>query len=193
MKKILLIGAGGHCKSCIDVLEQHGVYQIAGVIDKDRVNRETILGYPIIGTDQDLPDLRNEYEYALVTVGQIKTSVLKIKLFNRLVELGYKTPAIVSPLAYVSGHAKIGKGTIVMHHALINACASVGENCIINSKALVEHDARIGDHCHISTAAIINGGTEIKPSSFFGSNAVSKERVITSNEAFIKAGSLYKG
>lgn len=193
MKKILLIGAGGHSKSCIDVIEQHGIYQIAGIIDKDLKNGETVLGYPVIGTDQDLLDLRTEYEYALVTVGQIKTPVLKIKLFNRLVELGYKTPAIISPLAYVSSHAKIGKGTIVMHHALINACASIGENCIINSKALIEHDARVGDHCHISTSAIINGGAEVKQGSFFGSNAVSKECVITSNEAFIKAGSLFKG
>ena len=193
MKKILLIGAGGHCKSCIDVIEKQGIYRIAGIIDKDLMDRTTVLGYPIIGTDQDLSDLRSEYEYALVTVGQIKTPEVKIMLFNRLTELGYNTPTIVSPLAYVSSHAQIGLGTIVMHHALINACASVGENCIINSKALIEHDARVGDHCHISTAAIINGGAEIKQGSFFGSNAVSKECVITSNEAFIKAGSLFKG
>ena len=193
MKDILLIGAGGHCKSCIDVIEQQGIYRIAGIIDKDLLNRTTILGYPIIGTDQDLSDLRSKYEYALITVGQIKTPEVKIMLFNRLVELGYNTPTIISPLAYVSSHAKIGLGTIVMHHALINACAIVGENCIINSKALIEHDARIGDHCHISTAAIINGGTEVKQGSFFGSNAVSIESVITLNEDFIKAGSLFKG
>ncbi|MBD3768262.1 MAG: acetyltransferase, partial [Gammaproteobacteria bacterium] len=29
MKQLLLIGAGGHCKACIDVIEQIGDWQIA--------------------------------------------------------------------------------------------------------------------------------------------------------------------
>jgi len=31
--KILLIGGGGHCKSCIDVIEQECKFQIAGIAD----------------------------------------------------------------------------------------------------------------------------------------------------------------
>lgn len=34
--EILLIGAGGHCPSCIDVIEQEGRFSIAGVVDKVR-------------------------------------------------------------------------------------------------------------------------------------------------------------
>jgi sugar O-acyltransferase (sialic acid O-acetyltransferase NeuD family) len=192
MKKILLIGAGGHCKSCIDVVEQQGLYQIAGIIDKNLANESTVLGYPIIGTDEDLVDLRQEYEYAFVTVGQIKTPELKIKLFNRLTELGYKTPSIISPLAYVSKHAQVGRGTIVMHHALINAGADIGENCIINSKALVEHDALVGNHCHISTGAVINGNVKVSDNSFVGSQATTKQGVVILEKSFIKAGSVVK-
>ena len=32
--ELLLIGAGGHCRSCIDVIEQEGRFRIAGVVDK---------------------------------------------------------------------------------------------------------------------------------------------------------------
>ena len=192
MNKILLIGAGGHCKSCIDVIEQQGLYQIAGIIDKDITNETTILGYPVIGTDEDLDDLRQVYEYAFVTVGQIKRPELKVKLFNRLTELGYSTPTIISPLAYVSRHAQIGRGTIVMHHALINAGADIGENCIINSKALVEHDAQVGNHCHISTGAVINGNVKVSDNSFIGSQATTKQGVVILEKSFIKAGSVVK-
>jgi acetyltransferase-like isoleucine patch superfamily enzyme len=69
----------------------------------------------------------------------------------------------------------------------------VGAHCIINTKALVEHDVVIEDFCHISTAAVINGGTVVKSGTFFGSNAVSKEQIKTDEEAFIKAGSVFKG
>ena len=35
MDKILLIGAGGHARSCIDVIETVGQFRIAGLIEKD--------------------------------------------------------------------------------------------------------------------------------------------------------------
>ena len=62
MKKILLIGGGGHCKSCIDVIEQDGTYEIAGIIDVEEKVGENILGYPIIGTDNDLEKLSTEFD-----------------------------------------------------------------------------------------------------------------------------------
>jgi sugar O-acyltransferase (sialic acid O-acetyltransferase NeuD family) len=155
--KIILVGAGGHCRSCIDVIEREGRFDIAGVVDCPDFVGENVLGYPLLGRDEDLPALREKCQYALVTVGQIKTPEIRMRLFQQLQSLAFELPAIISPGAYVSRHARVGAGTIVMHDALINAGASVGENCIINSKALIEHDATVGSHCHISTGAIVNG------------------------------------
>jgi sugar O-acyltransferase (sialic acid O-acetyltransferase NeuD family) len=189
-EKILLVGGGGHCKSAIDVIEREGKYNIAGIIDiKENVGK-LILGYKIIGCDDDLQKLRKQYKNALVTVGHIKTNKTRIKLFKLLKKYQYILPVIISPLAYVSKYANIKEGTIIMHHALVNANACVGVNCIINTKALVEHDAIIGDHCHIATAAIVNGGVKIKENTFFGSNATSKQLSII--KGFIKAGSVVK-
>jgi sugar O-acyltransferase (sialic acid O-acetyltransferase NeuD family) len=196
MKKpqIILIGAGGHCRSCVDVIEMDGRFVIAGVVDRpDSANKTTVLGYPVLGTDDDLSNLRKKYDFALVTVGQIKAPTARIQLFERLQVLGFELPVIVSPRAYVSRHAKVGAGTIVMHDALINAGASVGENCIINSKALIEHDAIVGSHCHISTGAIINGGVAVGSGTFFGSNAVSVHGISIQAGSFIPAGSLARG
>ncbi|PIP98576.1 MAG: acetyltransferase [Shewanella sp. CG18_big_fil_WC_8_21_14_2_50_42_11] len=192
MNQILLIGAGGHCKACIDVIEQIGEWQIAGIVDRKDSGVTEVLGYPVVGCDDDLAELRKQYEYAFVTVGQIRSAELKMKLFNRLKALGFKQPSLVSPLAYVSKHAQIGEGTIVMHHALINSAAQVDDNCIINTKALIEHDAIIEDHCHISTGAIINGGVVVGEQSFIGSHATTKQTISIPPQSFIKAGSLVK-
>ena len=89
MKKILLIGGGHHCKSCIDVIEQQGVYEIAGIIDKPSDLGKKVLDYTIIGSDDDLPNLRNEFDYAFVTIGQIRTADLKIKLYNMLKKIDF--------------------------------------------------------------------------------------------------------
>ncbi len=187
-QKIILIGGGGHCKSCIDVIEQQGVYQIAGIVDLPGKLHQKILDYEIIATDDDLPDLVKEYENFLITLGQIKSPDKRIRLFKTLKESGAKLPVIISPLAYASKHAQIGDGTIIMHHALINAGAKIGSNCIINTKALIEHDAIIGDHCHIATGAIINGGTVISPRTFIGSNAMAKEYIEIGEQTVIGGG-----
>jgi sugar O-acyltransferase (sialic acid O-acetyltransferase NeuD family) len=187
-EKIILIGGGGHCKSCIDVIEQEGKFQIAGIVDVPGKLHQKILGYEIIATDDDLPRLVNEYENILIILGQIKSPEKRINLFEKAKELGGRLPVIISPLAYVSKHARIEEGTIVMHHILINVDAQIGRNCIINNKAMVEHDAVIGDHCHIATGAIINGGVKVGPGTFFGSNAVTREYIEIGENAVIGCG-----
>lgn len=193
MGKLILLGGGGHCKSCIDVIEQEGNYEIAGILDKKESVGQKLLGYEYIGTDDDIGELVDEGYAFLITVGQINTASIRKKLFSLLRTSGARIATVISPRAYVSKHAKVSKGTIIMHDALVNANASIGENCIINSKALVEHDATIESFCHISTSAIVNGGVTIKEGTFFGSNAVSKEYVETDINDFIKAGSTFKG
>ncbi len=193
MKKLILIGGGGHAKSCIDVIEQEGKFSIVGILDKEERVGEKVLGYEIIGTDDDIKEYVELGWYFLITVGQVTSAQLRMKLFKKLKDAGAKIATVVSPRAYLSKHAKVGEGTVVMHDALINAGAEVAESCIINTKALIEHDAHIESFCHISTAAVINGGVRVSEGTFFGSNAVSKEYVSTQKNDFIKAGSIYKG
>ena len=174
---ILLIGAGGHALSCIDVLEQQGIYQIAGLIGMPNEINDQHLGYSVIGTDSYLSQLANIHQYALITVGQIKTPTHRLRLYQQAVKLGFHLPVIVSESAYVSPHASIGSGTIIMHGAIVNARARIGKNCIINSRALVEHDTTVEDNCHISTGTILNGNVHIGAGSFVGSGCVIKEGV----------------
>lgn len=192
MKNIIIIGAGGHSKVCIDVLEQIADWKIAGIVDYKKTKIKDILGYPIIGFDNDLKRLKKKYQYAFVGVGQIRSAEIRIKLFNQLIKLGYKLPCLISPNAYVSKHAKIGKGTIVMNNATVNADAKIGDNCIINSKSLIEHDVLIENHCHISTGATINGGVKVGAQSFVGSNATTKEKITIASKSFIKANTVVK-
>ncbi len=189
--EIILLGAGGHCRACIDVIEIENRYRIAGLVDRDEC--KSLAGYDQIGTDDQLGDLRQNYTWALITVGQIKTAEIRQRLFAMLKRLDFSIPVIKSPRAYVSRTATIGEGTIVMHDTIINAGANIGQNCIINTKALVEHDALVGDHCHISTGAIVNGHAEIGSGTFVGSNATCVNGATIPPNSFVKAGRLERG
>jgi len=185
MKKIILIGAGGHCVSCVDVIELQRKFKIVGLIDNKKKN--FLLNYKIIGNDKELKKFSRKIQYALITTGCIKNSKIRENLFKKISNYGFKFPVIISPLSYVSKHASIGEGTIVMHGSVINAGAKIGKNCIINSKSLIEHDVVIEDYCHISTRSTVNGGVIIKKNSFVGSCSVIKQNLKIGKNCFINA------
>ncbi len=193
-EKLILIGGGGHCKSCIDVIQAEDRFDIAGIVESAGYQLPVIgyqlLGYPVIGTDDDLEKLIPKYRNALITVGQIQHPGIRMKLFTRIVELGGQFPVIISPNAYVSKTAMIGAGTIVMHHAVVNTEAVIGMNCILNTGALAEHESSVGDHCHISTYAILNGQCHVGNRTFIGSRAVLSNNIEVADDIVVSAGSV---
>ena len=190
MKKrpIILVGGGGHCKSVIDVIEAENKYQIIGILDTHEKIGDKILGYEIIGTDESLSYLISKYQNYLVTVGQIKSAQLRIKLFKKIKDLGGKLPNIFSPHSYLSKNVKIGEGNIVMHHSIINANVHIKDNCIINNQALIEHDCKISSHVHISTKSTINGNCFIGEGSFIGSGSTIIQGIKIEENAVVGAG-----
>jgi N,N'-diacetyllegionaminate synthase len=191
-REIILIGAGGHAVSCIDVIESDGRFRIAGLVGLEEDLGQRICGYEVIASDNDLGKLASNYEYAIVTIGQIKSPKNRIYLYNLACSASFILPTIVSPEAYVSKYASIGAGTIVMHGATVNAKAILGENCIINSHSIIEHGVHIGDHCHISTGVILNGGTRVGSNSFIGSGTLSKEGVSVGENCIVNLGSVIR-
>jgi len=185
---LILIGAGGHARACIDAIEQEGIYRIAGLIGLAQEVGSRHFGYEVIATDAEIPELVEQYQFALITIGQIHSPEHRVRLYARAQDAGFTFPTVIAPTAYVSSHTTIGTGTMVMHGAIVNAGAQVGKNCIINSNSLIEHDAHVADHCHISTGAILNGNSSIGTGSFIGSGAVIKEGVSIGANSLIGMG-----
>ena len=190
MKPLLLIGGGGHCKSVIDVAESAG-YTILGILDMPEMVGTSVLGYPVLGTDDDIPQYVDKAEF-IITVGFIKNPAIRIKLYNRVKEAGGKLATIIASTAYVSKYATIGEGTVVMHHAFVNAGAKVGNNVILNTFTNVEHDAVIGDQCHISTGTMINGDCKVGANCFIGSQSVLANGITIGDDIIVGAGSLVR-
>jgi len=187
---IILLGGGGHCKSCIDVIEAEDRYRILGILDKAQKKGEIMAGYPVIGTDDDLPDLIKTCDHFHITVGHIQNPTVRIKLFNLLMSLGASLPVIISPYAVVSKNSHIGDGSIIMHQAVVNTEAQIGPNCILNTGALIEHESKVGAHTHISTYAILNGQCKVGDACFIGSRTVLANNTEVVSETLVSAGSV---
>ena len=190
MNPLLLIGSGGHCHACIDVIESERKHHIAGIVSPSRGENKDVMGYTIVGDDEDLPLLLKQIPNVLVTVGQIKSPNVRVRLFELLKSHGANFPVVKSPSSYLSNHASIGEGAILMHSCMVNARVEVGANCIINSQALIEHDVKIADHCHISTGAKLNGSVRIGRGTFVGSGSIIKQGINVGAQVVIGAGQL---
>lgn len=187
---LILFGAGGHARACIDVIESAGVYSIIGLVGRESELRSIHCGYEVIGRDDFLDDLFFQSENAFIGVGQILTPNPRIELYKKITKFGFKLPSIISPNAYVSPKSFIGQGSLIMHGAIVNAGAYIGNNCIINTRSLIEHDCCIEDHCHISTGAILNGGVTVGAGTFIGSSAVLREGITIGERLVISMGSV---
>ena len=187
-KNLILVGGGGHCKSVIDVAESAG-YAIMGVLDKPEELGKSVLSYKVIGTDDDIPAFVDKAEF-VITVGQIKTNMIRKKIARLIDDAGGKLATIIAQDAAVSKYAEIGEGTVIMHKCVVNAGAKIGKNCINNTMADIEHDAEIGDFCHVSTGVMVNGGAKVGCDVFIGSGSVVYNCVSVCSEATVAAGSV---
>ena len=120
-EKIVLIGGGGHCHS---VIEQENRYEIIGIVDTKENIGKKVLNYDVIACDDDLETIFETCKNAIITVGQIESNKIRVKIYNKLKQIGFNLPVIISPFAYVSKHSMIDEGTVVMHHANVK----VGKN-----------------------------------------------------------------
>tara|TARA_Y100000590_G_scaffold344944_1_gene394474 strand:- start:2742 stop:3320 length:579 start_codon:yes stop_codon:yes gene_type:complete len=189
-KKIIIIGAGGHAKSCIDVIENQGKYNIYGIIDKG--DKKKLLNYKILGNEKILPSIRKKIDYAFIAIGHLRDNSVRRKIQKLLKKYSFKLPIIVSKKAHISKNSKIGEGTIVMHNCLVNSCARIGKNCIINSGAVIEHDSIIEDNVHVSTNSTVNGSVLVGQNSFIGSGSVIKQNIRIKKNSIVQANSFVK-
>lgn len=193
MKPLLLIGCGGHARSLIELIESAAEWQIHGLVGLPQQVGSRVLGYPVIGCDDDLPALREQCPAAVLAIGQLPDPAPRQLLATDLDRLKFHCPTFISPHAVVSHHAHLGHGTILCHGVIVNAGAVIGDHCIINSRALVEHDVQIGDHCHLSTGVLVNGGVKVGSGSFIGSGALIREGLTLPPLTVIGAGKRVMG
>lgn len=169
-KSILLVGAGGHSKAIIEIIEHGKLFGIAGLIDRPDSPISDVLGYPILGDDSSLASLSSKITYAFPAIGFLNNQRMRDLLFEKLLVCGFQVPNIVSRRAYVSKHASMGSGNVVMHDATISVENVIGDNNIIQTKSLMDHDVVIGHHNYISTGSVLNGAVKLGNYNLIGSN-----------------------
>ncbi len=190
-KKILLVGAGGHCKVILDLLSYSKEYEVSGIIDVKGRLGDKIFVVPVNGSDSDLPRFfKKGVKYCFISVGSVGDTRLRVKLYNLARKSGFIFPNLISPYALVSSRALLGESNFIGPWVTINAGSKIGDNCILNTGAIIEHDCMIGDFVHVSPGVVLSGGVSVGDHSHIGAGSIIIQNVEIGERAIIGAGSV---
>ena len=186
---IIVIGAGGHAKVCIELLRDMGEQVAYCVAGDDSV--KTCCGVDVLAGDQHIERLRVEgFNRVFVALGSNR---LRARFGLLATSMGYQLVNAISSRASISPSARLGRGVAIMAGAVINAETSIGDLVIINTSAVIDHDNLIEEAAHIAPQCALAGNVRVGAKAFLGiGTRVVPERVIGS-DAVIGAGSVVIG
>tara|TARA_R100001369_G_C3317609_1_gene168392 strand:- start:356 stop:979 length:624 start_codon:yes stop_codon:yes gene_type:complete len=183
IKKINLYGASGHAKVVIDCILSKENYEVDQLFD-DNKSIQQLVGFSVSDTSELKSALQNDF---IVSIGnnKIRSNIVQ-KLNPHYNFCNY----ISHKIACIASSVSIGKGSVVMPHAVINVATNIGDHCIINSSAVVEHDCIIEDFCHISPNATLAGGVLVGTGTHIGIGAQILPEIKIGKWATIGAGAV---
>jgi len=190
MDNIVVIGSSGHAKVISDIVEQEGRYRIAGLLDRNRKVGEQALGYPVLGQEEDLPQLteRHSLRGAIVAIGD---NFIRSEVANRLTEVCPELPFVcaIHSKASIAKDVSIRDGTVIMAGVTINPCCSIGQFCILNTNSSLDHDSVMKDFSSIAPCVTTGGNCEIGAYSAVSIGAVLIHGIHIGENTIIGAGS----
>lgn len=191
MADVILIGSGGHARVLVEAIGSTREHHIVGAIDvAERVGSD-VDGVEVIGTDDDLPALRDRgVSAAVLAIGSVGDPRLRRRFGERLRELGFALPPIVHLMSHVAENAQVGDGAFVAAGAVVGAAASVGEFAIINTGAVVDHECEIGAYVHVAPGCSLSGSVKVGDGAHLGTGASVIHCISIGSDTVVGAGAV---
>lgn len=183
MKRLVILGSGGHGKVIADTAEQQGLWSEVVFADLTYPNTKLVHHWPIVAAD--LIDLNPSDCDLIVGIGNNQTRLAK---FQEAKTRGFSLCSVIHPSAYISPHSQVGLGSVVFANAVINIGANIGAACIVNTGATVDHDCVLGDGVHISPGANLAGDVQVDACSWVGIGACVKQGISIGSGSMVGAG-----
>ena len=182
MQTIGIIGAGGHCKVVIDIINEMGIYKIVGIYDDHK--QGNVSNIKIIGTLNDIKDAWY-IDWWIIAIGNDQVRNILDESYHNL-----HWCILIHPRSTVSKSAQIGPGSVICAGAVIQPDVRIGRHCIINTNCNIDHEATIANYCSICPGVTICGQVSIGEKTFVGANSTVIQNINIGNNCVIGAGTV---
>jgi len=184
MERLLLVGSGGFGRVVLEHASSQ--YDCAFLDDRDL---SVVDGSPLIGKTSELNKFFPEYRLLLVTIGN---NAIRERLYKEATAIGYNFPNIIHSSAYISPHATIGTGCVILNNAVVQNNSKIGNGCILNPGVEAHHDSTIGNYCLIYTNSVVRSLTHVGDRVWIGSTATVSTSAVVPDDTIIRDGEVFK-
>jgi sugar O-acyltransferase (sialic acid O-acetyltransferase NeuD family) len=187
---VLILGARGHAKEVLDVIQQGGEDRELVFFDdmSEDLPERLFDKFRIVRSIRDAEKELSKDKRFVLGIGN---PIVRYKLAGKFLALGGDLVSVISPLSRIGNHnVLLGRGLNVMTGAVITNEITVGEGTLINAGCSIHHDTRIGRYCEISPGARVTGGCVIGDFCSIGTGAVLIPRVRLGKNVVVGAGAV---
>jgi sugar O-acyltransferase (sialic acid O-acetyltransferase NeuD family) len=189
--RLVVIGSSGHARVVIDIVRSRGSFEVAGLLDPARPVGEYLDGVAVLGREDQLPALREQYQLQGFVVA-IGDNHVRGQVFERLRDLcpALETPVLAHASAVISPQSSLGPGCVIAASAIVGPGAQVGRCCIVNTAASLDHDALLGDFASLAPGAMTGGAASVGRYTAIGMGAMVVHGVCVGEQTVVGAASL---
>lgn len=189
-KPLVLIGGGGHASVLADILLDQGREILAVISLNSLSSRAVFSGLAHLTQDEEVNRFSPDSVRLVNGIGMMPRSMLRQRVNQQFLELGYQFETVIASDAHVSRFAIINSGVQILSGARVQTGAVIGEHTIVNSEALIEHDCQIGAYNHIAPRAILCGSVCTHESVYIGANATVIQGLALEYQSMVGAGAI---
>lgn len=188
---IIIIGASGHAKVVIDIVEKQGLYTIYGLIDSYKEAGTKIYDYEVLGTEQLIPGLIQSKQVTggIIAIGDNWHRQQMEKKISGICN-GFDYVCAIHPDAILGRHVVVKEGTVIVGGAVINNDAVIERHCIVNTKVSIGHDCHLKEFSSVASGATLGGGAVVEKDSAISLGAVILGNVTIGENTVIGAGAV---
>lgn len=184
MKRLAILGAGGHGKVVADTAESCG-WDVIEFFEDGLPRRETNGAWPIVGNTSMLLEKLHTFDGIIVAIGN---NAVRHSKLEELRQAGACLVSLIHPNASVSRHVQIGAGSVVFAGVVVNVDAKIGLGAILNTGCSIDHDCILRDYVHVSPGARLAGNVEVGCMSWIGIGACVRQSIRIGSCVIVGAG-----
>lgn len=187
--RLVIIGAGGHGRDVLDVVEAAGGFEVLGFLDDGdpAVAPLAARGSRLLGAVSALADLGD----VSVLIG-IGDASMRAQLAERIAGtpgLG-PSPAVVHPSASLGWGMVAGAGTVVVAGAVLSGNVSLGRHTYVGHNVTIGHDSVLEDFATVFPGATVSGAVRVGRAATIGANAAIRQGLTIGEGAVVGMGAV---
>lgn len=188
-KKLVIIGDTSNANLAHYYFKKDTSYQVvAFCVDDEFLNKSEFNGLPVVPFSSLESKYPKEHFDCFVAVGYNEMNDVRMRLYQKVKELGYYLPNYISPRCSFLTEEKLGDNNFILEDNTIQPFVKIGSNNVFWSGNHIGHDVQIDDHCYITSHVVISGFTRIRNNSFLGVNATLRDAITIGEYTLIGAG-----